>query len=50
MRLIGLCSIPLTFIMLLGCAKHDVRCDSHLAPINQPEPPATSQPTERGLP
>jgi hypothetical protein len=27
-------------LFLTACASHDVRCDGHLQPINQPEPRA----------
>jgi hypothetical protein len=53
MRLGCLHSIPLAFILLVGCARHDVRCDTHLTPINPPEPlaaPAGVKPSERGSP
>jgi hypothetical protein len=51
MRLVCLGSIPVAFILLVGCAKHDLRCDAHLTPINPPEPlaaPANLKPAERG--
>lgn len=41
MRLVSLASAPLAFVLLVGCAHHDLRCDAHLAPINPPAPPAT---------
>jgi len=53
MRLLCFRSIPLAFIFLVGCAKHDLRCDAHLTPINPPEPPAAPadlKPSERGSP
>jgi hypothetical protein len=53
MRLVCLGSLPLAFILLFGCAKHDVRCDAHLTPINLPEPlaaPAGVKPSESGSP
>jgi len=53
MRLVCLGSIPLAFILLFGCAKHDLRCDAHLTPINPPQPPAAStelKPSGRGSP
>ena len=43
--------MALTF--LGGCAKHDLRCDAHLTPVNPPEPPAARTdltPSERDLP
>jgi hypothetical protein len=45
--------LPLAFIMLVGCAKHDLRCDTHLTPINPPQllaAPADPEPAERGSP
>jgi hypothetical protein len=45
--------IPLTFILLGGCAKHDLRCDAHLTPINPAEPvaaPAGAKSDERDAP
>jgi hypothetical protein len=53
MRLLCFRSIPLAFIFLVGCARHDLRCDAHLTPINPPEPlaaPAHLKPSERGSP
>ncbi len=42
-----------TLIVILGgCAKHDLRCDAHLTPINPPAPaaaPADAKPSERRL-
>jgi len=45
--------IPLAFILLGGCAKHDLRCDAHLTPINPPGPvaaPADAKSDESGAP
>ena len=53
MRLLSLRSIPVVFILLAGCGKHDLRCDAHLTPINSPEPlaaPADLKPSQRGSP
>lgn len=53
MRLVCLRSVPLAFMLLAGCAKHDLRCDAHLTPINPPEPlaaPAKLKATETGSP
>ena len=53
MRLVCLRSIPLALVLLVGCAKHDLRCDTHLTPINPPEPlaaPADAKPSARGSP
>jgi hypothetical protein len=44
---------PLAFILLAGCAKHDLRCDTHLTAINPPEPLAAAadpKPAGRGSP
>lgn len=46
-------SIALAFILLVGCAKHGLRCDTHLTPINPPDPPAAAidvKPPERRSP
>ncbi len=63
MRPVRLDSFPLGLIalvllapacMLLGaCAKHALRCDAHLTPINPPglaAAPAGLKPSERGSP
>jgi hypothetical protein len=53
MRFVCLRSIPLAFMLLVGCAKHGLRCDAHLTPINPPEPlaaPVDIKPTERVSP
>jgi hypothetical protein len=53
MPLVCLGSIPLSFILLVGCAQHGLRCDAHLTPINPPAPPAAAidvKPPETGSP
>jgi hypothetical protein len=42
MRLVCLGSIPLALVLLAGCAKHGLRCDAHLTPINSPQPSAAA--------
>ncbi len=40
-------------MLLGGCAKHALRCDAHLTPINPPPPaagPAGAKPSGRGSP
>jgi hypothetical protein len=34
-------AISCLFFLLQACASHDVRCDEHIQPINQPSPSAS---------
>jgi len=51
MRLVSL-GLSLCFILLVGCGKHDLRCDARLTPINPPAPaaPVDVKPSEKSSP
>jgi hypothetical protein len=43
-------ALVLILLLLGGCASPEVRCDSHLRPINAPAAKAVAEPAERGAP